>query len=118
MWFRKETIVTVLAMAGLWQISSLFLPNYLVPGLQTLWPELVATLSTPSTYGHVFASLLRIVIAFAFSVLAGVALGVWMGVRESVERYATPALWVLMGIPALSLILVAVIWFRDMEVRV
>jgi NitT/TauT family transport system permease protein len=118
MWLRKETAVTLLTMAGLWQISSLFLPDYLVPGLQTLWPELVTTLATPSTYGHVLASLLRIVVAFAFSVVVGVALGLWMGVRESVERYATPALRVLMGIPALSLILVAVIWFRDMEVRV
>ena len=105
-------------LVGLWQISSLFLPPYLVPGVQALWPEFLVTLSEPATYGHILASLIRIVVAFAFSVVVGVALGVWMGVSEKTERYAMPALQVLMGIPALSLILVAVIWFRGMEVRV
>lgn len=115
---RKETVITLLAMAGLWQVSSLFLPEYLMPGIQALWPELVKTLSEPSTYGHIVASMLRIVAAFAFSVVVGVALGIWMGVSMRIERYVMPALQVLMGIPALSLILVAVIWFRGAELRV
>jgi NitT/TauT family transport system permease protein len=118
MQFRKETVITLLALAGLWQLTSFFLPQYLFPGIQTLWPELVTTLSERATYGHILASLLRIIAAFAVSVVAGVALGVWMGVSDKVEHYVSPALQVLMGIPALSLILVAVIWFREMEVRV
>lgn len=117
-WLRKETIITLLVMAGLWQVSSLFLPQYLVPGIQTLAPELVSTLLQPETYGHILASLVRIVVAFAFSVVVGVALGIWMGMSKKAESYLIPALQVLMGIPALSLILAAVIWFRGMELRV
>ena len=117
-WVRKETVITLLVLAGLWQISSFFVPSYLVPGVQTLWPEFVTTLSDSATYGHIFASLARILAAFAFSVVVGIALGVWMGVSGKVERYVTPALQVLMGVPALSLILAAVIWFRGTEVQV
>ena len=115
---RKETVITLLVMAGLWQVASLFLPEYLMPGIQALWPELVKTLSDPSTYGHIVASMLRIVAAFVFSVVVGVSLGIWMGVSLRIERHVMPALQVLMGIPALSLILVAVIWFRGAELRV
>jgi NitT/TauT family transport system permease protein len=41
-----------------------------------------------------------------------------MGVNQKAERYLLPALQVLMGVPALSLILVAAIWFRMAELRV
>ena len=117
-WLRKETLTTLAVLMGLWQLSSLFLPSYLVPGFQLLVPELIGTLSQWETYGHILASLARIVAAFVFSVLAGVAIGIAMGVSNKMERYLMPALQVLMGIPALSLILAAVIWFRGMEVRV
>jgi NitT/TauT family transport system permease protein len=116
--FRTETTITLLVMAALWQTSSFFLPEYLVPGVQKLWPELLSILSDPTTYEHIVASTLRIVVAFAVSVIAGVALGIFMGVNSTVERYVLPALQVMMGIPALSLVLVAVIWFRGMELRV
>jgi NitT/TauT family transport system permease protein len=115
---RKETVVTLVALAVLWQFSSLFFPEYLVPGFQILLPEFVTVLTTPVSYEHILASLLRIIVAFSFSVVAGVAIGIGMGVSDTAERYLIPALRVLMGIPALSLILVAVIWFRVMEVRV
>lgn len=115
---RKETAITLIVMAGLWQVSSLFLPEYLVPGFEKLVPELMLTLREPTTYGHILASTLRILVAFSFSVAAGVALGVMMGVNPRIERYLMPAFQVLMGVPALSLILIAVIWFRAMELRV
>ncbi len=118
MWPSKETIITLAVLAGLWQLSSLFFPDYLVPGFQSLVPELVTTLASPVSYQHIGASLVRIVVGFSISVVAGVAIGVVMGVDQRIERYLMPALRVLMGIPALSLILVAVIWFREMEVRV
>ena len=116
--WRKETTITLLVMAALWQVSSFFLPEYLMPGVQTLVPELLATLREPATYGHILMSALRIVVAFAFSVLVGIAIGVLMGISTKAERYLLPALQVLMGVPALSLILVAAIWFRAAEVRV
>ena len=115
---RKETVITLLALASLWQASSAVLPEYLVPGFEKLVPELITTLSDPASYGHILASTLRIVVAFLFSVVVGVAFGVVMGVNGKAERYLMPAFQVLMGVPALSLILIAVIWFRAMELRV
>lgn len=115
---RRETIVTLLLLAGFWQFLSFFFPPYLLPGFQELVPQLGKTLAAPITYQHIGVSFSRTVVSLLAAVVVGTGLGVVMGISRRLESYLAPVVRFIMGVPALSWILVAVIWFRQMEVRV
>jgi NitT/TauT family transport system permease protein len=48
----------------------------------------------------------------------GIALGIAMGVSARVNDYLSPALKFVMGVPALTWVLLAIIWFKSTELRV
>lgn len=114
----RASLVTFAAMAVAWQVLSFFFPPYLIPGFQAIIPNFIELIFRPSTYIHAGVSLLRILIAFALSALFGIGVGLLMGLWHRAEAYLLPLVRFIMGVPALSWILIGVIWFRSSEVRV
>jgi NitT/TauT family transport system permease protein len=113
-----QASASMLVLAALWQVASLFFPPYLFPsvpdivvrtvGIVFSWPLLSEVLVTAA---RIFAGLLG-----AF-VLGGV-MALAIGRSPSIESYATPVLAFLQGIPALSWVVIAVIWFHGIEFRI
>jgi ABC-type nitrate/sulfonate/bicarbonate transport system permease component len=113
-----QASASMLVLAALWQVASLFFPPYLFPsvpdivvrtvGIVFSWPLLSEVLVTAA---RIFAGLLG-----AF-VLGGI-MALAIGRSPSVESYVNPVLAFLQGIPALSWVVIAVIWFHGIEFRI
>jgi NitT/TauT family transport system permease protein len=109
---------STLVLAALWQVASLFFPPYLFPSVPDIvvrtvsivfsWPLLAEVLLTAA---RIFAGLLGAFVLGGITALA-------IGRSPSVEAYVTPVLVFLQGIPALSWVVIAVIWFHGIEFRI
>ncbi len=73
---RTGWAIAVLVLAGLWQLSTLLLPAYVVPSLATVFDTLVRLFGESSTYSAVFATLKRIFGGFLVSAVLGIGVGV------------------------------------------
>ena len=60
----------------------------------------------------------RILAGLAGAFLLGVALALVLNKSRSAEAYLTPVLILLQGIPALSWVVIAIIWFHGTEFRI
>jgi NitT/TauT family transport system permease protein len=115
---RKELIVDVVVIATLWQLSSYFLPPILAPSLLEIGRELLKTITSLANLTHVGATVGRILLALWISFLVGGVLGIAMGFSDPARRYIQPVLHMVQGVPALSWVVFAVIWFAQVELRI
>jgi ABC-type nitrate/sulfonate/bicarbonate transport system permease component len=115
---RKELVIDVIVILALWQASSYFLPPILAPSLADIGRELLKTITSAANLAHVGATVGRILLAMLISFLLGGALGVAMGFSDPARRYIQPLLHMIQGVPALSWVVFAVIWFREVELRI
>ena len=113
-----QAAVSMLALAAAWQILSSFFPPFLFPPVPEIISRTVEILVTGSllidvllTAGRIFAGLLG---AFVL----GALLALVIGRSKTVENFATPILTFFQGIPALSWVVFAIIWFHGIETRV
>ena len=115
--FLQATVGTLVLVAA-WQIASYFFPHYLFPPVQAVlartfrilvnWPELSQVLETAA---RIFAGL-----AGAF--ILGCLFAIPIGRYPKIESYVMPLLVFLQGIPALSWVIIAIIWFHGTEFRI
>jgi NitT/TauT family transport system permease protein len=115
-WFAG--VVSIAGLALVWQIASYFFPSFLFPSVPAIairfgeiFSSLDSTLDALATAGRILAGL-----AGAF-VLGG-TLAALMARSATFERYAYPLLSFNQGIPALSWVVVAIIWFKGIEFRI
>jgi len=59
-----------------------------------------------------------VLVSLLLAFVLGAALGVTMGLFKGVRTYARPLLHMIQGVPALSWVVFAVIWFAQVEVRI
>lgn len=113
---------------GFWHLAVdvLRLPRFSqMPGLMTVLTEWVnpdpvygLSLFTPEYYTHIFASCVRVFIAFALATALGVPLGLFMGWSVKVREYIFPVFEMLRPIPILAWVPLAIIMFSGLETPV
>jgi|SRR5579871_291524 len=115
--FKKETILGMAAVAIAWQIASMFLPAFLFPPLSAIAERFIEiftsaqVLDAAATAGRILAGLLG-----AF--ILGALLAFIMVKSATMHRYLYPLLQFNQGIPALSWVVIAIIWFKTTEFRI
>ncbi len=115
---RIALAVDLILIAGAWQISTYFLPPIITPGLGAIGKALLSIFVDPDERIHLIYTSLRVLLALLGSFVLGSVLGLFMGGSDGVRDYAKPILNLMQGIPALSWIVFAVIWFTNVEVRI
>jgi NitT/TauT family transport system permease protein len=105
-------------MAVLWQIGSLFFPNYLFPSLVAVFWRCIDILRDWAQLADVLATVLRILAGLAGAFLIGAALALVMNRSLAADRFLSPILSFFQGIPALSWVVFAIIWFHGTEFRI
>ena len=115
---RREALVTIVVVAALWQASSYFLPPILAPSLLEIAHELGKILGTRVELAHIGATVARILASLVLSFLIGGVFGLLMALVPPVRRYGQPLLHMIQGVPALSWVVFAVIWFAQPEFRI
>ncbi len=116
--FPRQTIVSLLVFAVVWEILShlspyLGIPPFAIPSLLRI-AKSIATI-TPI---DVAVTLARVIAALIASFLFGLALAMVMYNSRMLDEYLHPMIRILMAVPVVSWILFAVLWFPGVEFRI
>jgi ABC-type nitrate/sulfonate/bicarbonate transport system permease component len=107
-----------LVVAGLWQFATLFFPPFLFPSLVDVFWRCVTILSDWAQLADVLATVLRILAGLAGAFVLGVVLAMFMARSRAMNDFLSPILNLFQGIPALSWVIFAIIWFKGIEARI
>ena len=111
--FPREMVVALVVLAIAWEIVSLLVPPFIVPG----WGRIFKSLAT-LRMDFVLVTLARVVGALVIPFALGLGLAVVMYASVAVERYGRPIVRLLMAVPVVCWILFAVLWFKWVEFRI
>ena len=115
---KRRGIISIGLLLILWEISSYFVPPYLIPNLKTILDAFINVISTWKLVRHALITILRILVALNIAFLIGTLLSIFMGIFKNLEDYVLPVLHVIMGVPALSWVIFSIIWFPEVEIRI
>src|SRR6185295_3257014 len=113
-----QAAASTAVLLAVWQIASYFFPHYLFPPVQAIVARTVKILVNWSELRQVLETAARIFIGLAGAFVVGSLLALPIGRYPKLESYITPFLVFLQGIPALSWVIVAIIWFKGTEFRI
>ena len=113
-----ETLAPFVVLAIIWQIAALNLPPFLFPPLGAIFWRVVAIFTSWTEFAHVLATVARILAGLAGAFVLGAAIAMAMARSRSVDRFFSPLLNFFQGIPALSWVVFAIIWFKGTEPRI
>jgi NitT/TauT family transport system permease protein len=102
----------------LWQFASLFFPRFLFPSLIDVFWRCIEIFSNGTMFADVLATILRILAGLAGAFIIGAALALLMVRSRAVDNFLSPILTLFQGIPALSWVVFAIIWFHGVEFRI
>jgi ABC-type nitrate/sulfonate/bicarbonate transport system permease component len=111
-------VLPFVVVAGFWQIASLFFPPFLFPSLIDVFKRCFDILTTWSQLVDVLATVGRILAGLAGAFIVGAAFAVMMVRSRAVNDFLSPILTLFQGIPALSWVVFAIIWFHGIEPRI
>ncbi len=115
---KFEALVALAGLAVVWQIVSYFVPNYLFPTVPQIADRFVEIFTSWKMLWDASITGIRILIGLAGAFVLGTVIAVLMARSERFERYAYPLLNFNQGIPALSWVVIAIIWFKGIEFRI
>ena len=113
-----EAVVALCGLVLVWQIVSLFVPHFLFPSVPEIAAKLIEIFSSWKQLGNAAATSARILAGLGGAFVLGTMLALPMARSPSFERFAYPLLNFNQGIPALSWVVIAIIWFRGIEFRI
>src|SRR5580704_17651574 len=102
----------------IWQFASLFFPRYLFPSLIDVFWRCLQIFSDGSMFSDVLATIFRILAGLAGAFIVGGLLALLMVRSRAVDRFLSPILSLFQGIPALSWVVFAIVWFHGVEFRI
>lgn len=106
--------VVLISLAGLivvWAISAwIGADPSVLPGPWHVWHLIVAEAASGELQNHMFATLRRVIIAFALAMFFGVIIGIAMGLNDRLNRWFGAWLVVMLNVPALVVIVLCYLW--------
>jgi len=113
-----QATASMLVLAAFWQILSWVFPHFLFPPVPDVIARTVEILVTGSLLADVLLTAWRIFGGLFGAFILGVILALVIGQSKTIENFVTPVLTFFQGIPALSWVVFAIIWFKGIEFRV
>jgi NitT/TauT family transport system permease protein len=113
-----EGVVALVGLAVAWQIASYFFPPFLFPPVPAIAAHVVDIFLSGKTLLDALATAGRILAGLAGAFVFGTAIAVLMGRSPRFSRYAYPLLNFNQGVPALSWVVISIIWFKGTEFRI
>ena len=113
-----EMWIAIGFLLAFWQVSSFFLPEFVVPGLQLIGREFIKMAQEGTLLSDTLLTLYRVMQGLIGGFVLGGFLGIIMGIFRKGESYLMPIINFVMGVPALSWTLIVILWFRGTETRI
>lgn len=108
----------MIVLAAIWQLMSMIFPPFLFPPVPEIIARTVEVLITGSLLIDVLLTAWRIFGGLFGAFILGGVLALVIGQSRTMENYIAPVLTFFQGIPALSWVVFAIIWFHGIEFRV
>ncbi|MGH7797846.1 MAG: hypothetical protein ACREQ2_23540, partial [Candidatus Binatia bacterium] len=113
-------IISIVSFLGLWWLGSLLSAPEILPGPVAIGHTIIENFVTPgpedkTAVFHIAITLARIFVTFSIAMLAGIALGLVMGLRRRVELAVGYLIPVALTIPTLLAVFLCVLWFGYSE---
>jgi ABC-type nitrate/sulfonate/bicarbonate transport system permease component len=118
LWQAARAAAPFVLMAVLWQIAALFFPPYLFPSLVDVFWRCIDILMHWSLFADVLATVGRVLAGLAGAFVIGAIMALFMARSKRVDAFLAPILSFFQGIPALSWVVFAIIWFHGIEFRI
>ena len=105
-------------LALVWQCAALVMPPFLFPSLADIFQHTVDILLSWKQLGDVLATVARIMAGLAGAFVLGAVFAAFMMKWRFADKFLAPILNFFQGIPALSWVVFAIIWFHGNEFRI
>ena len=115
---KKEPLISAAILLAAWQVAGYFFPPFLFPSITSIARDFVSIFSHGDALLGALATAARILAGAFGAFVVGGAIGILMGMSPRAERYLHPWLTFDQGIPALSWVVISVIWFKTTEFRI
>lgn len=113
-----KVAVLIVGFLIVWQVASGFAPDFVVPKITEVAARMGRIVTTRTGLDNLLTTLLRVGIGLACAFVAGTVIGLVSGAHRRLAGYLLPAIRFIQGIPSLSWVVIAVIWFASVELRV
>ena len=113
-----EAVAAVACLLAVWLVAAQFAPEYIVPPLDVVFGKVVEIFTEPELLRNALITLARVGAGLTGAFLLGTAMGLLMGRSRRAERFLMPLLQILQGVPSLSWVVIAIIWFQSVEIRI
>lgn len=115
---RGDTVVAMVGLLAVWQASSWFFPAYLFPPVPDIALRFLDILRSWTDLSNALSTTGRILLGMTGAFVIGCVLAVLMARSARFHNYAFPILNFNQGIPALSWVVISIIWFHGIEFRI
>jgi ABC-type nitrate/sulfonate/bicarbonate transport system permease component len=113
-----QAVAGMVLLAAVWQILSMTMPPFLFPPVPDIISRTVEILITGSLLIDVLLTAARIFAGLLGAFILGAIVAMLIARSQTLENFITPVLTFFQGIPALSWVVFAIIWFHGTEFRV
>ncbi len=112
-------VISALGLLLIWKLAAVAVGKEIIlPDPAIAWRALVRLATDPKTWTDVSATLVRGLVGFSLSYLAGLGFGLACGLSRVFNALFRPLLVGIRSTPSMALILLALIWFRSDTVAI
>jgi len=111
-------IIPFVFLALVWQALSLVMPPYTFPPIPDIASRTASILVDWTQFSDVLATVARILAGLTGAFVFGALLASFMVRLPAIDQLLSPVLSFFQGIPALSWVVFAIIWFQGTETRI
>jgi NitT/TauT family transport system permease protein len=113
-----QAVTSIGLLAVAWQIASFFFPPFLFPPIPDIVNRTLEIFLSAPLLLDVLVTGARIFAGLTGAFLLGGAIALLIARSPTLENYSNPILVFLQGVPALSWVVIAIIWFHGIEFRI
>jgi len=116
---NKNKLFVILFWILVWEILSLIIGQEIyLPSPHAAFSALLNLLTSKDTYITIFFSTYRTLGGFFLSCVFGIFLGIMSGIYKPMYDLLNPLIIIMRTIPVMSIIIIAIMWFKDTNVPV
>ena len=111
-------LLPFVALAAVWQTATLFYPSFLFPSLVDVFSRCAQIFASWDEFSNTLSTIWHIMAGLTGAFVIGAILALLIARARAVDRFLSPILTFFQGIPALSWVVFAIIWFHGVEFRI
>ena len=99
------------AVIGIWWLSSLSVPHYILPGPARVWDALQLIIANGDLWNNLGITLWRVAVGFVVAALVGLPFGILLGASKRAGEFFEPVIPVLNTVSSAISAIFTIIWF-------